>query len=100
MTAPMWCDSGPAMNPTRGPTAADTGRSCRISRPSSPARTGTLPAVDLGRIELPVGIDERQPRAAVSCLDPAVEARMAAGMARRALLLDADPDGVLIAIGA
>src|SRR5512142_1919508 len=57
----------------------------------------SLPVDRLG-IEQPVGIDERQSRAALACLDLAIEARAPAGMAGGPLLLDPDPDRILIAI--
>ena len=57
-------------------------------------------AIDVRRIELPVRIHKRQPRATVSRFDLAVEAGMPAGVACSALLLDPNPDRVLIAIQA
>ena len=52
------------------------------------------------RIEQPVRIDEDEPGAGVFGLDLAVEAGPAAGVAGRADLLDANPDRVLVSIGA
>ena len=57
-------------------------------------------AVHLRRIELPVRIDERQPRATIGRIDPPVEARPPASVTGGAGLLDPDPDRVLIAIQA
>src|SRR6202044_3442728 len=52
------------------------------------------------RIELKIRIHERQPRTSVGRLDLAVEAGMPAGVTGRTGLFDADPDRILVAIGA
>src|SRR6476620_4939448 len=57
-------------------------------------------AINGGRIELPVRIDELQPCVTIGRLDLAIEAGVPPGMTRCTLLLDADPDRVLIAIHA
>src|SRR3954452_5548210 len=62
--------------------------------------TAGLLLVHRVRIEQSVRIDEDEPGAAVFGLDLAVEAGPAAGVTRRADLLDAEPDRILIAIGA
>src|SRR5579863_9205749 len=60
---------------------------------------GSLP-IDRLRIEFPGRIDEQQPRTAVRPLDLAVETGMPPGVTGRSRLLDANPDRVLIAVGA
>src|SRR5260370_19442496 len=57
-----------------------------------------LRTIDFGRIEQLVGIDERQSRPTLACIDLAIKAGTTAGVAGPARLLDPDPDGVLISI--
>src|SRR5216684_1051986 len=63
----------------------------------APGMTGLFPINRL-RIEQPVRIHERQSRPILTGLDLAVEARMTAGVTGGAVLLDPDPDRILIAI--
>src|SRR5438105_10083130 len=80
----------------------------RLTRNPSPGRLSRCAIAHRGMtkslfincfwIEQDVRVHERQSRPALACVDLAVEARTTAGVARRARLLDPDPDGVLIAI--
>src|SRR5258708_20442948 len=67
-------------------------------RAASGERTSCMLAVNLHRIEQPVRIHERQLRPALACVDLAVEAGAAAGVAGCSRLLDPDPHAILIAI--
>src|ERR1700676_42150 len=68
----------------------------RFARPGM-TTDKSLP-INILRVEQPLPIHERQPRPALARFDPAVETGLAAGVAGRAGLLDADPDRVLVAI--
>ena len=57
-------------------------------------------AVDIGRIEQPIRINERQSRYAVLTLDLPVETRASPGVTGSPDLLDLDPDRVLVAVHA
>src|SRR4051812_16489737 len=57
-------------------------------------------AIDGARIEQAVRVDKGQADLAAPAFHLAVEAGASAGVAGRAHLLDADPDRVLVAVGA
>src|SRR4051794_14216196 len=84
---------------------------CSVPRSSRNAPLGSVRAPDRpgrahpaaimvngGLRKMPVRIDKRQSRAAVAAVDLAIETRVPPGVARSALLLDPNPDRVLIAI--
>ena len=74
--------------------ACTSGQTAAIMVNAGLRKSRSLP-VDGMRIEHLVGIHKRE---LVSRLDLAIEARPAAGVAGRVLLLDAEPNRVLIAI--
>src|SRR5260370_38283467 len=65
---------------------------------ASGERTSCMLAVNHHRIEQPVRIHERQLRSPLACVDLAVEAGSAAGVAGRSRLLDPNPYRILLAI--
>src|SRR5438876_329947 len=62
--------------------------------------TSRRPAIDFRGIDQPVRIDECQPRHALAGVNLAIKTRATAGVAGRVLLLDAEPDRILITIQA